>query len=94
MLDHVAPVRADIGHAARGAVLLGIDAPVPVGVVEQPILRIGALHGEDLAQLAGRDGAAHVLHHGIVAQVVACAVGEVLRLGDLHQLPRLRRRNG
>ena len=74
VLRHVAPVRADIGQAARGAVDLGVEAPVPVGIVEQPVLRIGALHHQDFAQVAVFPHAAHVLHHRVEAQVVEGAV--------------------
>ena len=34
VLRHVAPVGADIGQAARTAVELAVEAPVPVGIVE------------------------------------------------------------
>ena len=94
VLRHVAPVRADIGHGSRGAALLGVDAPVPVGVVEQPVLRIGALHDEDFAQVAVFAHAAHVLDHRVVAQIVAGAVAEVLDGGQLDQRGCLRARNG
>ncbi len=53
VLGHIEPVGPDIGHAARRASVLRRDPPVPVRLVEQPVLRIGALHHENLAQLAG-----------------------------------------
>ena len=59
-------------HAARsGPVGLRIDAPVPVRVVEQPVLRISALHDQDLAEFARLAHAAHLLHHRVEAQIVA-----------------------
>jgi hypothetical protein len=89
VLGHVEPVRADIGHAARRAASLRVDAPVPVRVVEQPVLRISALHGENLAQLAGLSHAAQLLHHGVVAQIVADAVAQPRLRGQGNQFPRL-----
>src|ERR1019366_6010692 len=78
----------------RRAVGLGIDAPVPIRVVQQPILRIGALHHQDLAQLASLAHAAHVLHDGVEAQVVGRAVAQVLLQGQGDQLPRILYRSG
>src|SRR5262249_7181336 len=71
---HIAPVGADIGHAARGAVILSFDAPVEVGVVEEPVLRVGALDDQDVAKIAGLAHAAHLLNHGVIAQVVEGSV--------------------
>ena len=73
MLHHVAPVRSDIGESAGWA---GLDAPVPIGVVEQPILRIGSLHHLNVAQFASLADAPHVLHLRVIAQVMECAIGE------------------
>ena len=76
VLGHVKPVRANVGHAARSTASLGVDAPVPVRVVEQPVLRVGALDDEDLAQIAGFSHAAQLLHHGVIAQIVADTVAK------------------
>ena len=89
VLGHVAPVRADIGHAPRRAVGFGIDAPVPVRVVKQPVLRIGALHHQDLAQFARFAHAAHMLHHRVKAQIVEGAVAQLLFARQVNQFFRL-----
>ena len=52
MFGHVKPVRADVGHAPRRASGFGVDAPIPIGVVEQPVLGVCALHDEDFAQVS------------------------------------------
>ena len=49
-VDQVQPVGADVGHGPQLAALLGQDAPVVVGVVEQPVLDVAAADGEDVAQ--------------------------------------------
>ncbi len=89
MLCHVAEVGADIGHRARRARVLGIEAPVPVGVVEQVVLRVLPLHDEDLAQLPVLAHSPHVLHQRVVPQVVVRTVADALLLRELHQLQRV-----
>ena len=81
VLDHVAPVRADVAHRPERAAVLRLDAPVPVGVVEQPVLRVGALRDENLSELAGLAHRAHLLHHRVEAQVVAGGMAHLLRRG-------------
>ena len=62
--------------------------------VQQPVLRISALQHQDFAQLARLAHAAHLLHHGVEAQVVKRAVAQVLLLGQGDQLPRILHRSG
>ena len=81
VLHHVAPVGPDVGKSARGSVGRFLDAPVPIRVVQQPVLRVGALHGQDIAELARLPQAAHILHQGIEAQVLEGAVGQALLFG-------------
>ena len=78
VLGHIEPVRADIGHAARRAAGFCIDAPVPVRIVEQPVLEVRSLHDENFAQISGFAHAAHLLHHRIVAQIVTDTVAQSL----------------
>ena len=63
---------------ARGPALFRLDAPVPIRVVEQPVLRVSSLRHQDLAQIAGFAHAPHLLHHRVIAQVVAGAVAQLL----------------
>ena len=42
VLDQVDPVRPDVAQGPRGAGSLRLEPPVPVGLVEQPVLEIGA----------------------------------------------------
>jgi hypothetical protein len=48
MLDHVAPVCANVAERTRTSVGFGVNAPIPVRVIEQPVLRVGALHDQNL----------------------------------------------
>ena len=76
MLDQIHPMRSDVAHGAQRTVLLRIHAPIPIGIVEQPILRIGALHDQDFAQIARFDHAPDLLDNRVVAQIVLNAIGE------------------
>ena len=49
VLRHIKPVRANVGHAARRAAGLCLNTPVPVRVIEQPVLGVRALDDEDFA---------------------------------------------
>jgi len=82
MLSHVEPVRPNIGHAARRAAGFGIDAPVPICIVEQPVLKIRALNCENFAQITIFPQTPHLLHHRVVTQIVADAVPYSLLLGE------------
>src|SRR5947209_4100329 len=75
-------MRSDIRHATRRPGSLRLDPPVPVSVVEQPILGIRALHDQNLTQLAGLTNRSHLLHHRVVAQVVTNAVAQSLTFGE------------
>ena len=89
MLNHVHPVRPDIAHRSQRTIGLRIDAPIPIGVIQQPILRVGSLRNQDFAQIAGLDHAADLLDHGIVAEVVLDAIGNAFLGRQVHQLARL-----
>ena len=52
-LRRVEPVRADVRHGARGAARLGLEAPVVVGGVREPVLDVAAVNQAQLADLAG-----------------------------------------
>ena len=49
-------MRSDIAHGPQLSVRFGLDAPVPVGIVQKPILRVGALGNEDFAAVLIRLG--------------------------------------
>src|ERR1700722_2190372 len=74
MLRHIEPMGADIGHATRGASSFNLDAPVPIRVVKKPVLGIRTLHNENFAEISSFAHGAHLLHHWVVAQVVADAI--------------------
>ena len=57
MLGQIHPMRTDVADDAEGAIGGLLDAPVVVGVVEQPVLRVAALNDENVAQVAGLDHA-------------------------------------
>ena len=48
----VQPVRADVADRAERAAALGLQAPVPVAVEEQPVLEVAARHQAHLAEPA------------------------------------------
>src|SRR5258708_13752126 len=81
VLRPIKRVRAYVGHATRRATCLGLDAPIPVRVVEQPVLRIRALDNEDFTQVSGFAHGAHLLHHGVITQIVADAVVQTVLRG-------------
>ncbi len=60
-LHEVEPVRADVGNGAQGTLPAGIEAPVPVGVEEQPVLEVLAGDQSGLTDLAGLDEGSGVL---------------------------------
>ena len=89
VLRQVAPVRADVGHG-RTLALAGVEPPRVVGVFEQPVLQIGALHQVHGAGLARRHHGAGLLHERIAAVVEghgvhhpgrACGVAQPARVG-------------
>ena len=73
-------MRSDVAHDPQLAVRFGIQTPIPVGIVEQPILRIRTLHNQNLTQVAMRDHLAHLLKSRVVAQVVLHAMQDILLL--------------
>src|SRR5690606_41893095 len=43
-LEEVAEVRADVAERAARAAERGVDAPVVVGVAQEPVLQVGPVH--------------------------------------------------
>ena len=84
----VHPVRADVGDGAQVAAEMRVDAPVPVRVLQQPVLQVVPGHEPHLAELAGRDHAVHVLAYGIEAQVVVDRVHELRLFGGAQEVGR------
>src|ERR1039458_7199030 len=90
VLGHIKPVRSNISHTTRRTTGLCVDTPVPVRVVQQPVLRISALQDENLTQIAVFAQAAHLLHHGVITQIVTNAVAHSLPGGERDEFLRLR----
>ncbi len=93
VFDHVAPMRADVAHRPERTCLFRLDAPVPVGVVKQPVLRIRALRDQDFPEVAALTHPAHLLHHGVVAQVVTGGVADRFGAGQPGQRRGFRTRH-
>ena len=55
---------------------LGLEPPVPVGRLRQPVLEIAAVHVPDLSELARADALARLLHERVEAEVEVRAVHE------------------
>ena len=94
-VDEVQPVGADVGHRPQLAALGREDAPVVVGVEEQPVLHVAAGHVVDLAELAAAHPLAGLDRERVEADVVVDARGlpRVLA-GEGHELGRLLRGHG
>ncbi len=69
VLDEIAPVRADVADRGAGAALVGLEPPREVCRLEQPVLKIAAVHEVQRAQFAGGDHRARLLHQRVAAIV-------------------------
>ena len=90
-LRKVHPVRADVGDRPQRAALLRLEAPVPVGRIEQPVLEVAAVDVPDLAQRARRHERPRLVRDRVEAEVEVRAVHEPALRRELEQLGRLRR---
>jgi hypothetical protein len=88
-MNWIAPVAADVGDRPRVARHFGDEPPVPIGVFEQPVLQVAAVHGEHAADVAILAHRPRLLHQRHVAVVEIDGVHDARRLGELHQLARL-----
>jgi hypothetical protein len=82
----IEPVRADVGNGAQRAAQFGIEPPVPVGRLVQPVLDVGAVAVSDRADVAAPNALTRLVEERIEADVVVRAVHEPARLGKLQQL--------
>ena len=80
----VEPVRTDVGDGPQRALARGVEAPVPVGVEQQPVLVVAAGDEPRFTHRAGRDHRRRVLVLGVVADVEAHRVHDAGggRFGD------------
>ena len=79
-------MRADVADRAQLAAEPRVDAPVPVGVQQQPVLEVVAGDEADVAELAGHDHAVQVLAQRVEAQVVVHRVDPPARLGGAQEI--------
>ena len=91
-LREIHPVRADVGDGPQRPALLGLEPPVPVSRVEQPVLEVPAVDVPDGAEHARRHERARLMGDRIEAEVEVRAVHEPALLRKLEQLRGLRRR--
>ena len=87
----IEPVGTDVGDGAQRAPIFRLEPPVPVRVVEQPILEVAAGHESNVADTAATDQLRYVLIYGVEADVEVDGVDEAARRCELDQLGRLRR---
>jgi hypothetical protein len=87
----VDPVGPDVPERPQLAALGRVEAPVPVGVQEQPVLEIPAGDQADATQSASPDRAVQVLVEGIEADVVVDRADAVAGRREGHQLRGLLR---
>src|SRR5579883_3497278 len=69
----------------------GLDAPVVVGIEEQPVLPVAAVHERHRPEVAAADQGAGVLQHRVEADVERHGVDEPAGLRGADELPRLGR---
>ncbi len=68
--EQVEPVGADVGDHAHVAAEFGLQAPVPVGGIEQPVLQEAAVNQARLADCTLLHQRAGLMAERVVAQVV------------------------
>ena len=78
-------MRPDVADGPQRAALVRIEAPVPVGVEEQPILEVVAGHEADIAKLAGRDQLPDVLVERIEPDVEVDGVDQPAGFGERYE---------
>ena len=88
-LREVDPVRADVTHRAQLPGPFGLEPPVPVGGLGEPVLEVATVHVPDVADLAGADALARLLHERVEADVEVRAVHETGRRREFDELRRL-----
>src|SRR5579871_5445872 len=93
VLREVEPVRADVADRAQGPALRRLDAPVVVGVEEQPVLPVTAVHERHRSEVAAPDQGAGVLQHRIEADVERHGVDQSAGLRRADEVRRLGRRH-
>jgi hypothetical protein len=92
----VQPVGPDVADGAERAALGRVQAPVPVGVQQEPVLEVVPGDHPDLAQLALAEQLGRVLVEGVEADVEVDGVdhprvrGQALQLGGLGRRGRQR----
>src|SRR6185437_5333767 len=77
VLGKITPVRADVVQRGTGATPAGIEPPGPYMLIGQPILQVMAMYKGGLAQLAGTDEAACLLHERVAAVIESDDVREL-----------------
>ena len=94
VLHHVHPMGADVPHRPQCAVCLGLDAPVEIRVVEQPVLRVGTLDMENRTQFAAQNQLPDMLYNRVETKVVANCVSQVFLFRQLQHFLGLSRGHG
>ena len=87
-LGEVEPMRANVGDYPERASFLGEDAPVEIGVVEQPVLHVGAGDVIDFTEPTRRDPFARFQAQRIKTNVVAHRRDQRFLLRQFDQLRR------
>ena len=87
----VQPVRTDVAHGPEDPALVRLEAPVPVRVVQQPVLEVAARDQADVADATLADERRDVLVERVEADVEVDRVDEAARVGQRDELRGLRR---
>ena len=72
-------MRPDVADGTQRPALVGLEAPVPIGVMEEPVLEVVAGHEPDVAELSVGHHLAHVLVERVEADVEVDCVDEAAR---------------
>ncbi len=81
----VHPVRANIGNRAQLATEFGLQPPVPIGRVQQPVLQKTSVYQAWKSNRAARHHRFGLMTKRVVAQIVGHSSGALALCGKFHQ---------
>src|SRR5579862_4640465 len=93
-LNQIQPVRANVGDGAQLPAQLGLQTPVPVGGIREPVLQEAAMDEADFANGAGSDQRFGLNAQRIVTEIVGHAADAVGFLGQRDELRGFARVHG
>ncbi|CDN42872.1 hypothetical protein BN871_BZ_00050 [Paenibacillus sp. P22] len=89
ILYRIAPVRADVRDCPRPSADRLVEPPIIVGIEQQPVLQVAAVHEMDRAKLALLYHLGQLLHHRVLPVVEIDAVHDAAIARQAKQFRRL-----